>query len=260
MNAKFVGLLVILFLSWTMIAGCPTSPNLDGNDDGTPGGSADVNDDNGDSSGDADDGGSPADDSQDDGGAPDDQADDSGADDGGDDADDSGGAVTPLFTGSYSGQWERTGQESLGGTPAPEEQWTTQETITFGADGIPTAFIVPGYRQTQGGIDFIAQVKQVGDTVTLNDSADEMDYTLTVTVAQADYGETTAHIVLNLVHHGEGANEALTQDGTGVQEIDYSLQGGQLEYVSTTTYDVAWFYGSIDTTWNVTCEGTLAPD
>jgi hypothetical protein len=251
-----------------MVAGCPTSPNLDGNDDGTPAGSADVTDGNGDSSGDADDGSSATGGDQADGGTSDGQADDSGTDDGGGaadgsgggDADGSGGAVTPVFTGTYSGQWDRTGQESLSGTPGPEEQWTTEETITFGADGIPTAFIVPGYRQTEGGIDFIAEVKQVGDTVTLDASADGMDYTLTITVAQADYGETSAHIILNLVHHGEGANDALTQDGTGVQEIEYDLQDGQLEYTSTTAYDVAWFYGSIDTTWDITCEGTLTPD
>jgi hypothetical protein len=262
MSAKSAGLLLLLLFSWAAVGGCPTTTGVD-DGIGSPDNAAPA-----DSGSDATDG------SQDGGGASDGQAngsadavgDDDCADDGdsgGDDdsaGDGDSGGGPPIFTGSYSGQWARVGQESLGGTPGSEEEWTTDQTITFGADGIPTAFIVPGYLQTQGGIDFVAEVKQVGDTVTLNESAGGLNYTLTVTVALADYAETTARVVLNLVHHAEDTNPALTQDGTGVQVVQYSLQGGQLEYSSTTAYEVTWFYGSIDTTWDVSCDGTLTPD
>ncbi len=263
MSAKSASLLLLLFFSWAAVGGCPTTTSVD-DGVGSPGDAAPA-----DSSSDATDGG------QDSGGASggsatgsaDGVADgDSGGDDDstGDDPSsgdgDSGGDNPPVFTGTYSGQWARVGQESLGGTPGPEVEWTTDQTITFGADGIPTAFVVPGYLQTEGGIDFVAEVNQVGDTVTLNASAGGLNYTLTVTVVLATYGETTARVVLDLIHVGDGDNDALDQDGTGVQVVQYSLEDGQLEYSSTTAYEVAWFYGSIDTTWDVSCDGTLTPD
>jgi hypothetical protein len=268
MNMKSASVLLVLLLSWALLGGCPASMDGTGADtsaDSVPADSADNS--NGDATpADLDGGSEPSDgdDASDDGTSSDGPtSDDTGngsgdvADDDGTDVDDNG---EPAFTGAYSGQWTRVGQESLGGTPGREQEWTTDQTMTFGADGIPTAYIVPGYRQTEGGIDFVAEVKQLGDSVTLQESADGMDYTLTVTVALATYGETTARVVLNLIHHGEGSNEALTQDGTGVQVVEYSLQGGQLEYSSMTTYEVAWFYDSIDTTWEVSCEGTLSPE
>lgn len=251
MSAKSTSLLVLLLFAWAAVGGCPTTTSVD-DGVGSPGDAAPA-----DSTGDATDG------SQDSGGASGGSTTDStdGVGDG-DSAGDggSGGDNAPVFTGTYSGQWARVGQESLGGTPGPEVEWTTDQTITFGADGIPTAFIVPGYRQTEGGVDFVAEVKQVGDSVTLTASADGLDYTLTVTVALATYGETTARVILDLIHVGDSDNDTLDQDGTGVQVVQYSLQDGQLEYSSTTAYEVAWFYGSIDTTWDVSCEGTLTPD
>jgi hypothetical protein len=267
MNTKFASLLLMLLLSWATVGGCPAP--VDGTDASDTAADT-VAADSGDDSGSDDTTSAGADDATEPSGG-------GGADDGGtagDDAtsDDTGSSSTdlegndvtgdgsgqPTFTGSYVGDWTRVGQESLGGTPGSEEEWTTNETVTFGADGVPIAFIVPGYLQREGGIDFVAEVKHVGDSVTLTASADQMDYTLTVTVSLATYGETTARVVLSLIHHGEGANDALTQDGTGVQVIEYSLQDGQLAYQSTTTYEVAWFHGSIDTGWDVTCQGTLS--
>jgi hypothetical protein len=273
MNTKTAITLLILLLSWAMIGGCPTTVDgTDSLDDLTPTDSVDTSDGDDSTPGDSDsDDGSSDDGSSD---SPDDGSDDPVDDDGTDDGDDSNpddngddsnpdDSGDPALSGSFSGNWTRVAQETALGITGPEQEWTTEETVTFGSDGIPTAFIVPGYMQTEGGIDFIAEVKQVGDSVTLEESADGLDYTLTVTVALASYDETTARVVLDLVHHGEddeGSNDAETQDGTGVQVIEYSLVSGQLEYSSTTTYEVALFYGNIDTIWDISCEGTLAPE
>lgn len=278
MNAKLGIVLIALLFAWPLMGGCPVSDATDAGtdlsvDDGADASAQDASSsDTGSDASDTaagDDSSSDGDSSDGEDSSSDDRQDqDSGdsADDSGDDADDSsddgsaGDTTEIAFTGSFVGQWERVGQESLGGTPGAEEEWVTSETITFGTDGIPTAFVVPGYLQGEGGIDFVAEVKQVGDSVTLTDSADGLDYTLTVTVALANYGETTARVILNLVHVGDSDTDTLDQEGTGVQVIEYGLQDGQLEYSSTTTYDVAWFNGSIDTAWDVTCEGTLAPE
>ncbi len=291
MNTRIGIVLIAMLLGWPLMGGCPVTVDADVELDVAADVDVSVDDDDGsstapDNNGDDDNDGATGDDSSDDGdsGSDDgqdqdsgDSADDAGGDDddsaddaGGDadddaDADDDGdpddqGDDEPAFAGSFAGEWDRVGQESLGGVPGSEQEWTTDQTVTFGADGMPAALIVPGYLQGEGGVDFVAQVKQVGDTVMLAETVGALDYTLTVTVALATYGETTAHIVLNLIHHAEGSNAAQTQDGTGVQVIEYRLQNGQLEYSSTTAYEVTWFNGSINTTWDISCEGTLTPE
>ncbi len=256
MNVKFGFFIIAMFFAWPLMGGCPVTVDADV-DINAP---ADVNV-NADANAGADtsDAGreSPSDGTGGDSALNDDSQVTNGSDDSGDSPDNN---VTPAFTGTYSGQWTRVKRESIGGPLDSEKEWTTNEAVTFDASGLPTALIVPGYGQTQGGVDFVAEVNQVGDSVTLNESSAGYDYTLTVTVALATYGETTTRVVLNLVHHAEGSNEAQTQDGTGVQVIEYSLENGNLVYSSTTTYEVALFHGSIETIWEVTCEGTLSPE
>ena len=273
MYAKVSSLAIVLFLSGIMLGGCPAPVDDNGNLDTT--GSSLTNPDN--DSGTADNSNTDGSDDNADNASDDNAADDNNASDSGDDANasdangddndadgdandnDAGGDPDPVFTGTYAGTWTRVKREALGGGAlGGEQEWTTQNQVTFNADGLPVSFIIPGYQQAQNGIDFVAAVNQVGDTVTLTETDGDMTYTLQVTVALVNYGETTGRVVLNLVHHGEGNNAAQTQDGTGVQVIEYSLVGGQLEYSSVVTYNVAVFNGGIDTTWEVTCEGTLA--
>lgn len=168
--------------------------------------------------------------------------------------------VTPAFAGTFSGVVTYVKRESLGGPLANEQQWTTTLSMTFDDNGIPTAFVVPGFLQTENGIHWVAEVSELGETVTLNESSADTDYTLTVTVALATYNETSARVVLSLIHHAEGDNEAQTQDGTGIQVVEYRLEGDELVYSALTTYEVALFFGSITALWEVDCQGTLSPE
>ncbi|MFQ5805249.1 MAG: hypothetical protein ACE5I3_02225, partial [Phycisphaerae bacterium] len=222
MNAKFASLVIVSVLSWATVGGCPapvdvtdgvTTPENNGSEDsgsstpssngtnsdsGTTDGSAgpgtadSASDTSGDGmGGDADGGSAPGDD----GSGADDDA-DAGDSTDGDDSDDED--TSPVFQGTYSGQIQRVKRESLGGPLGSEQQWTTTFSITFDSHGMPTAFLVPGYGQTEGGIDFMPEVNRVGQTVTLTESSGSYSATLTVTVAVATYEETSARVVLSL--------------------------------------------------------------
>jgi hypothetical protein len=170
------------------------------------------------------------------------------------------GDVTPVFTGSYRGDLACAKYESIGGPLSGEKTWTTTFSMTFNQDGIPTGFAVPAYRQDSGPIDLFASVNQVGESETLTltrPSSPGFSGTLTVTVASATYNETSANVILSLEHHAQ--QNALTEDGTGICAIQYQLDGDNLLYSSTTTYEVN-LSGLVDTIWQVECEGTLSPE
>jgi len=156
----------------------------------------------------------------------------------------------------------------FGGELGGEQQWAATGSIAFDQSGMPTAFLVPRYMQAEGDEFFVAEVSQVGDSVSLTRTLDDgFEVTLDVTVALATYTETDARVVLNLQHHGDygvdGNGDPVkpfsTQDGTGIEVIEYSLAGDQLTYYSQTTYEVAFINANIETTWQLTCEGTLLP-
>lgn len=260
MNAK-LGVMVIVLLLSSAVAGCPgltTVPDdgavsdgsgTDGSaadgalPDGSDGASADGAGDGAATDGDATDG---------------DAADGSDGDsDGGQDGsggDDGGAPLTFQARGTYSGQLDCTISESLNGEPGNVTQETRAISITFSADGLPDALMIPGYRPE---MQFVAEVNQVGEVVELNQSSGEYQATLTVTVGVATYSAASARIVLNLAHFGQQGN--LTEEGTGTQVIQMELDGGMLMYSSLTAYDVELRADtlSFDTTREFDCEGTL---
>lgn len=275
MNAKVGIIAITVLLAWGIVGGCPPSDDttpLDGNtptdsggdgtadNDGTDG-SDGTTDDGSSSDGDGaddgsgDDGGGTDDGSADDGGSGDDGSGDDGGD--GDDSDDD--ATQPVFTGTYKGKLTHVKRESIGGPLGLEEEWTKAFEFAFGEDGLPTAFTIPGYGQKgPDGIEFVAEVNQVGQFVTLNESTpDGYSATLTVTVALASYNEADARVVLSLEHHGKKGN--LTEDGTGVTVIQYELDGENLVYYALTDYEVN-LSGLVNTLWQVESDGTLTPD
>jgi hypothetical protein len=278
MNAKTGIAVVALVLLWASVGGCPAP--TDGSDDPTDtggstpadtSGDAGAGDSTGGDDGSTDDGSSSdggASDGADDGGTDTGSGDDSSSDDGTDGTGDSGGDdpgsgdpndhdVTPLFAGTFSGTVTYVKSESLGGPLGLEEQWTADRTMTFGADGLPTAFVIPGYGQTEGGIEFVAEVNEAGETVTLTETSGTYTATLTVTVALATYHQTTANVVLSLEHHGEMGS--LVENGTGIQVIEYELDSGNVVYHSLTNYEVN-LSDLVDTLWQVDCRGTLYPE
>jgi hypothetical protein len=278
MNAKVGIIALTVLLAWGIVGGCPPSDDttpLDGNTPTDPGGDGTADNGgtdgtdgttDGDSSSDgdgvddgsSDDGGGTDDGSADDGGSGDDGSGDDGG--GGGDGDDSGDDATqPVFTGTYKGQLTHVKRESIGGPLGLEKEWTKAFEFTFGEDGLPTAFTIPGYGQTgPDGIEFVAEVNQVGQFVTLTESTpDGYSATLTVTVALATYNETDARVVLSLEHHGKKGN--LTEDGTGVTVIQYELDGENLVYYALTDYEVN-LSGLVNTFWQVESDGTLTPD
>lgn len=290
MNAKTGIAVVALVLLWATIGGCPaptsvpddltdpggTTPADASGDDGA---SDDADDSAGGDGGATDDGSSSDDgsaDGTDDGGTDTGSGDGSSSDDDGTDGSDdtdgddpNDGDVTPLFAGTYSGEVTCVKRESVyGGDWQLEQEWTANRTMTFDANGYPAAIVVPGYGQAEGGIEFVAEVSQVGDTDTITEAEGTYTATITVTVALATYTETTARLVLTLEHLGQSGN--LLEDGTGVQVVEFELVGGGLPFTSQTTYDVDLVIPDdpnnpddvefrIPTGWQVDCQGTLHP-
>jgi hypothetical protein len=281
MNVKLASLAIIVLLSWSLVGGCPVSDNTtlpddgaaadsngdgsaadggtssgaaSGSTDGGSDGSADggsASDDGGEVDGGSADNGSPNGDDQDDG-------DQDGTDDGDQgDGDQDGDEVTPVFEGTYTGELACHKKESLLGTPGAESDWTRTFSFSFDENGLPTAFVIPGYMQAEGGVEFVAEVSQLGESVTLEESFGTFTATLTVTVVAATYNETDARVVLSLEHYGD--QPGVPQEGTGMHVVQYELDDGDLAYSATTTYEVL-LGGQFDTTWEVACEGTLPPE
>ncbi len=286
MNTRLGIVLIAVLFGWPLMGGCPVTVDADvdidaaadvapaadvdanaGLDDGSsndPG--SDANDGAADDDS-SDDGDSSPDDGQDQ--DPGDSADDAGdgADDAGDGADDSGddddgGNEEPVFAGTYDGNpaCVDTFWTSLTGTEVNNE--TRPISITFDENGLPTSLVVLGYSPSGlvPAYELVAEVRQVGDAVTLNHSANGYDATVTVTVVLSTYESTSARIVLALVHEGQDDNR--NDVGTGIQVIEYSLSNGNLTYSSLTEYEVAWEFPNItvDTTQELDCQGTLAPE
>jgi hypothetical protein len=168
---------------------------------------------------------------------------------------DNGGQTT--LTGTYSGEIACTQSESLQGAPGPERQTTRTFSVTFGGNGLATGFIVPGYSH---GLEFFAAVSQAGGTVTLNESSGNYQATLIVTVASATYTATGGRVILSLDYEGQEVN--LTEEGTGVQTVEFELGGSALTYSSLTSYEVDMMAGTLTlpTTKEYDCQGTLSPE
>jgi|GEM_PF-5006345 len=271
MKTKIGCLTIALCLSSLMLGGCPTTTGVDNildtpdvqtpadnaapADNQTPDdGASTNNDDNGASVGGAaqptnDD---PPADANNDG---QDNGDNNGDANGGDGGDDDTPAQT-AFTGAYSGAVACTKSESLGGPLGLEQSWNDNINFAFNADGLPIEFSIPGYGQSEGGVVFVAQVNQVGDTVTLTETQGTYTGTLTVSVAITQYDDDSGRIVLQLEH--SGVKNALTEEGTGACVIEFARDGANLTYSSVTDYEVI-LSGMINTLWHVECTGTLAP-
>lgn len=288
MNAKTGIAVVALLLLWASVGGCPATN--DGSDDLTDTGGSTPTDTSGDAGGSTsgddgstDDGSSSdggASDGADDGGIDTGSGDDSSSDDGTDGTGDSGGDdpgsgdpndhdVTPLFAGTYSGVVTYVKRESVrGGDWKLEQEWTADRSMTFDVAGYPTGIVVPGYGQGKGGVEFFAQVSQVGDTDTITEVEGTYTATLTVTVSLATYTATTGRLLLSLEHQGSQGN--LLEEGTGVQAVEFELVGADLAFSSQTTYDVDLVLPGdpndpsddfeIPTGWQVDCQGTLNPE
>jgi hypothetical protein len=270
MNVRMGSIVIVLLLSCAIIGGCPAPiDDTDGVTNSDNNGPADSGGDTTPSGGPSSDGGtsdgssSPAGDgSGTDGGlTPGDGG--SGSDDGGGtpdsgNGDTSGGDdASPVFQGTYSGEMTHVKHEAVvEGNWKLEQQWTTSFSVTFDESGMPTAFVVPAYNETEGGIEFVVEINEVGETVTLNESSGGHDITLTATVVLANYGETSGRVVLNLEHSGQ---EIVEEEGTGVHVVQYELDGDNLLYSAETNYEVQ-LAGMVWSYWWVQSEGTLSPE
>ncbi len=270
MNARVgsIAMVLVLLLSWTTIGGCPASmDDADGVSPSDGNGSGDSGGDSTPSGGSNSDGGT-----SDGSNAPADGASDGGTDGGsgsGDDAsggdtgdsgtgDDSGSDdASPVFRGTYSGEMTHVKHEAVvEGDWKLEHQWTSPFSVTFDEAGLPMAFVVPAYGETEGGIEFVVEINEGGESVTLSESSEDHDVTLTATVVLASYGETSGRVVLNLEHSGQATIE---EEGTGVHVVEYALDGDNLLYSAQTNYEVE-LAGMVWTYWRVASEGTLSPE
>lgn len=270
MRNKLGYLTIVLMLMGGLMGGCPTGVDnpLDPNDsaatddsgqstdDGTTDGSdsTDNSADDGSTDDGATDNGSTDDGSTDDG-STDDGITDSGSTDNGDDND--SGSTDTVLTGNFAGTVECTKTEAIsGGALGLAKSWNENFAFEIDAAGIPVEYTIPGYMQSAGGIQFVAQVHQVGDTVTLTETSGTYTATLQVTVALASYNANGGSVTLQLAHNG--VKGSLTEVGTGICNIEFTADGDNVTYASTTDYAVK-LNGIVSTQWHVVCDGSLAP-
>lgn len=170
---------------------------------------------------------------------------------------DNGDTPDETLVGSFTGILACTKTEAINdGALGIPKTWNENFAFEIDTDGIPTQYTIPGYMQAEGGIRFDADVFQVGDSVTLNETRGTYAVTLKITVALANYAANGGRVVLQLEH--DGVKGALTEVGTGMCVIEFTADGDNLAYSSVTDYTVK-LSGIIDTRWHVECEGTLTP-
>ena len=275
MNAKIGSIVVALLLLCVTVGGCPQPVDV-GDGSGTPASSGTAGS-SGDaaSSGDANADSGPSGSSSGDDSAGSDTSGStsgtSGTETGGSDsgsASDAGGSDTggdsgaepapPAFAGTYSGEVTCTKREAFGfgGALGHEDEWVADFSITFDENGMATGFVVYRFGQSNPGLEVLAEVKDAGDSVVLDLSSGDHDLVLTVAVASATYDGSSANVMLNLTHVGQ--EFARTEDGTGIEVVQFELDGDTLEFHSVTTWEMK--FGVLDMTWQVECEGTLSPE
>ena len=170
---------------------------------------------------------------------------------------DNGNTADVILTGSFAGTVAYTKTEAIsGGDLQLPRTWNESFAFDIDADGIPVEYTIPGYMQTEGGIKFVASIHQVGDSVTLTETRGEYTATLQATVVLTNYGADGGSVTLQLVHNGAKGN--LTEVGTGICLIEFTADGNNVAFTSTTDYAVK-LNGVVNTQWHVVCDGTLTP-
>ena len=262
MRTKLGYLTIVLMLMGGLLGGCPpvdeapldntdqtnTNNNNSGDNNNNDSNSSNNNDNN---SGDNNDNGNNS-------GNNDNGNNNSGNNDNNNDDDGNNNSNTPAetLTGTFAAAVTYTKTESIGGPLGMEKSWSEQFSFEIDDNGIPVEYTIPGYMQTTGGIKFIAQVHQVGETATLTETSGPYTATLKVTVALAEYNDDGGRVVLELEHNG--AKGSLTEAGTGMCVIEFEADGDNVTYSSETDYNIL-LSGLVNTRWHVEVTGTLTP-
>lgn len=177
-----------------------------------------------------------------------------GSGDGGGDGAGNGGATA--LVGTWTGQLSCTRTQTIEGSSNPAVQTSARDlTITFDANGRPTDLVVYGY---SGQADQTVQLSQVGQSQTVNATSGSTQITQVVTVTQAIYTSSSAHLELEINYDATQSN--LTYDGTATLVIDASASADGLRYTARIEYHVTLAAGTISIPTNevTECTGTLA--
>jgi len=148
----------------------------------------------------------------------------------------SGGDALSI-SGRYTGDLNRveTGKiiSDTGVLPSVRDDVTFLD-IEFDPSRLPIALSLPSFLSVFP--DLSLDLRQAGETVTKSGTGSSGDYTVTVTVREAAYTDTTARVVLDITLSTSGG--AVTYDGSGVQTIQANIGSDGLTYTSLTEYDV----------------------
>ncbi len=178
--------------------------------------------------------------------------------DGGDgDAD---GTTPTTIAGTWSGTLARTTTLAISGQQGNPRPGETDLTITFNSEYLPATLPIWGFNFA---FDQATTKHAVGESETLKFYANfpYRQITLVVTITEASYTESSAHVVMALQYSGANEDLALAQEGTGTMTIEATVQGDDLNFSGVAQYAVTEtntaIYVIVQTTETIACSGTL---
>ncbi len=159
------------------------------------------------------------------------------------------------IAGTWTGTLSCTSTESLSGTPQTPRTGARDLTITFDENGVPTGLPIWGFA---GAETQTVEIARTGETATVTFTSGNLEITLVVTVTEASYSASQAHVVLDVQYSATGGS--LTQQGTATVTIDATAAGDVLTVTITADYDVTQTAGpvTLETGETIVCTGTLA--
>ncbi len=180
-----------------------------------------------------------------------------GVDNGGDGEND----TTPTtIDGTWSGTLDCTRTFSYPSQPGTPLPCPRELAITFNSEYVPTSLPVWGF---YFAFDQTTQKNAQGESETFSFEANSpyRDVTLTVTIIEATYNESSANVVMNLEYSATSSQLALTEQGTGTMTIEATIDGNSLNFSGIAQYNITQTNAAAELTVEATettnCTGTL---
>jgi hypothetical protein len=158
----------------------------------------------------------------------------------------------------YAGTLDCLRTESLGDMGGPSEEYTVYLTVGLDEDGIPSAMPVPAFIAEKDDTVVLVRGRHVGDNERHRVPFNDIEFEMTVTVADAEYTPESVAVVLDLDVAWFGERSSITASGT--HTVRMQVVDGRLEYSSQTHYDAEfqaddWMSPA---TRHYDCRGTLS--
>lgn len=157
----------------------------------------------------------------------------------------------------YAGTLDCLVTESLDETQGPSGEYQLHLTIALDEQGVPSVLPVPVFIGDVDSRAIFVRGRHVGDSERHRVPFNDIEFEMTVTVADAAYTPESVAVVLDLDVAWFGERSSITASGT--HTVRMQVVGGRLEYSSQTHYDAEfqaddWMSPA---TRHYDCQGTL---